>query len=540
MTSTATPPVVAPPSGTAARGDLDLRRLAPTLVAGILAAVYVIASPTSGDLPAHLFRAQLFSTQGFGIWNNWWYGGHDIVLYSVLYPPAAAALTPQVAAAIAATATAALFESLARRHFGPRAWVGSVFFGAATAVSLYTGRLAFAFGMLPAVATALALQRRRPWLAVALALVTALCSPVAALFAALAGGAYAVGAYYEKPALKRALPGVAVAIAALAPVLALSIAFPEGGVEPFAFSAFWPLPIIAVGLALVTPRRDHTLLAGIALYVVLCIASYAIPSAVGGNAARLEEMLAVPLAVLLLWPQRKALLLAALVPLLYLQWHAPVRDVSTAGGPATTTAYYQPLLSFLERQPGPPFRVEIPFTKYHWEAYAVAPRFPLARGWERQLDIKYNHLFYDGTLNATSYDAWLHSLGVRFVALSDASPDYSAVAETALIERGLPYLRLVLRTRHWRVFAVANPTPLAQGAARLRALGSSSLTLDAVQAGTALVRVRFSPYWAITEGSGCVAPDGQFTMLTLRRPGPVKLAISFSLGRIGARSPRCT
>ena len=41
-------------------------------------------------------------------------------------------------------------------------------------------------------------------------------------------------------------------------------------------------------------------------------------------------------------------------------------------------------------------RVEIPFTDTHWEAYRVASEFPLARGWERQLDRDDNGLFYDG------------------------------------------------------------------------------------------------------------------------------------------------
>ena len=73
----------------------------------------------------------------------------------------------------------------------------------------------------------------------------------------------------------------------------------------------------------------------------------------------------------------------------------PVRDVTrSAGDPSAAAGYYQPLLAFLSRQPGPPFRIEIPFTGFHWEAYAVAPRFPRARGWERQLDIKDNHLFF--------------------------------------------------------------------------------------------------------------------------------------------------
>ena len=76
-------------------------RIAPTLLAAVLAAAYVIISPASLDLPAHLLRAKLFATEGFGLWNNWWYGGQHVVLYSVLFPPVAAALTPQLAAALA-------------------------------------------------------------------------------------------------------------------------------------------------------------------------------------------------------------------------------------------------------------------------------------------------------------------------------------------------------------------------------------------------------------------------------------------------------
>jgi hypothetical protein len=522
------------------RSGADLRRIAPTLLAGILAAAYVIAAPGSGDLAAHLLRAKLFSSEGFGLWNNWWYAGHHILLYSVLFPPVAAALTPQLAAAIAATGTAALFEPLARREFGENAWLGSLWFAAATATSLYTGRLAFAFGMLPAVGTALALQRGRSWLAVLLAFVTALCSPVAAVFAALVGAAAGIAALAEARRLRPALPGAGVVLAALLPVAALAVAFPEGGTEPFASSAFWPLPLIAIGLALVTPRSERALLAGMALFVLGVIVAYAVPSALGSNAARLVELLAGPVAALLLWPRRKALLLAVAVPLLYIQWHAPIGTVAQATGPSITDAYYRPLVSFLKRQPGAPFRIEIPFTKFHWEAYAVAPHVPIARGWERQLDRKYNHLFYDGTLSPATYRRWLGDVAIRYVAVPDAPLDYSAVAERALIDQGLPYLRLVWRNRHWRVYAVAHATPLAQGTAALRALGPNSLTLDAGRPGVTLVRVRFTPYWAITEGAGCVSPSGQWTRLELTRPGRVRVTISFSLGRIGSHSPRCS
>jgi hypothetical protein len=519
----------------------SVKRASPTLAATLIAAAYVIVSPPSEDLAAHLLRAKLFSTEGFGIWNNWWYGGHNVPGYSVLFPPLAAWLTPQLAGAIAAPPSAALFESLAYRRFGPDAWLGSLWFGVATGTSLFTGRLTFAFGLLPALATAVALQRRRPAVAGAFAAITALCSPVDALFIALVGAAHAIGSFLEERAIRPALPGIGVIVVAGVPVLALAIAFPEGGTEPFVFSALWPIVLIAVAAVFVIPPGDRVLRAGAALYACGCLASYAIASPVGSNLTRLGPLIAGPLLALLWWRRRAVALLIAAAPLLYLQWQAPVRDVhEAAGNPAVSDAYFRPLLAYLDRQHGPPFRVEIPFTLFHWEAYRVAPRFPLARGWERQLDTKYNALFYDGRLSALSYKRWLRQLAVRFVAVPDAELDYSAVQEVALIDRGLPYLRLVARTHHWRIYAVTGATAIEQGAARVTELGPNSLELTATAAGTVLIRVRFSPYWAITRGAGCVGPDGSFTQLTLTHPGPVTLAIRFSLTRIRARSVRCS
>jgi hypothetical protein len=519
----------------------DPKRTAPTVVAAALALVYVLVSPPSLDLPAHLLRAKLFSTEGFGIWNNWWYAGHHLPAYSVLFPPVAALLTPQLAAALAAVGTAAVFELLAHDHYGSDAWLGALWFGAGTATSLFTGRLTFAFGLLPAVAAALALERRRPGLAVLAAFVAALASPVAALYAALAGAAYGIGgALGSERRGRAAATGAAVVAAALVPVGLLAIAFPEGGSETFSFGTLWPVVLASVGMLFVIPDRDVVLRVGTCLYALGCVVAFAVSTAVGSNAARLGELVAGPLLALLWWRRRATLLAAVAVPLLVLQWAAPVRDVVTlAGDPSTAAGYYQPLLAFLSRQPGPPFRVEVPFTRFHWETYEVAPHFPLARGWERQLDIKYNHLFYGGPLTPATYKAWLHELAVRFVAVSDASLDYSAVREVALINRGLPYLRLVFRSSHWRVYAVADPTPIVTGAATLTAIGANSLTLRATRAGEALVRVHFTPYWALGQGSGCVAPAGQYTRLNLRARGPVKLVISFSFGRIGASSPRC-
>jgi hypothetical protein len=529
------------PASPGGPADNRIKRLAPAIVAAVFAIAYVIIEPPSLDLAAHLARAKLFGAEGFGLWDNWWYAGHHVPGYSVLFPPIAWLLTPQVAGALAAVGTAALFEPFARRRFGDHAWLGATWFGAATATNLFTGRLTFAFGLLPAMGMVLALQRKRPVIASVLALITALASPVAALFSALAAAAYAISAFMESRRLRATLPGIAAVVASLLPVALLSIAFPEGGSEPFTLATLWPIPAVAAIALVAVPREDRALRIGIVLYALGCIAAYLLTTPVGSNAARLGPLVAGPLAAFFWWQRRKLWLAAAALPLLWFQWQAPIRDVRTsAGDPSVSAAYYQPLLTFLSRQAGPPFRVEIPFTRFHWEAYQVAPRFPLARGWERQLDIRYNQLFYDQPLNARTYQLWLHQLAVRFVAVPDATLDFSAHKEAALIDRGLPYLRLVDRTTHWRVYAVAKPTPIVTGAASLRSMGPNSITLNARHPGTAFIRVRFSPYWALSGGPGCVQKDGDFMQLQLRTTGEIKLVMKFALSRIGESSPRCT
>src|SRR5271156_6566908 len=117
-----------------------MRRLAPPVLAAALAVAYLIVAPTGADLPAQLLRVKLFGAEGFGVWNNWWYGGHNVTGYSVLFPPLASLLTPQLLAALASVGTAAAFEALAHDSFGDDAWLGATWFGAATVTELLSGR----------------------------------------------------------------------------------------------------------------------------------------------------------------------------------------------------------------------------------------------------------------------------------------------------------------------------------------------------------------------------------------------------------------
>ena len=188
--------------------------------------------------------------------------------------------------------------------------------------------------------------------------------------------------------------------------------------------------------------------------------------------------------------------------------------------PVAKASYFAPLREYLRLLPDQR-RVEIPFTLGHWEGAEVASDAPLARGWLRQLDTGRNPIFYKGGLNRLTYASWLSENAVRYVALPDAKPDRSAYRERALIEGGLPYLKLRAQFKHWRVYEVTLPTPMVipKGDANivLEQFGSDQLLLRVKKPGDALVRVRWTPYW-LAKG-GCVERDGDWTRVTADEGG---------------------
>jgi len=256
--------------------------------------------------------------------------------------------------------------------------------------------------------------------------------------------------------------GLAVVGAALAPVLALSLAYPEGGYEPFAASDFWLTLGGVLSIALLLPqgplsaRGRRVVRVSAALYALALIGSFAIATPVGGNAARLGPPLAAPLLAGVLWERRRAALLALAPLVLYWQFVTPVHDVSAlAGDPSVSASYYTPVLAELKRlRHGEPAIVEVPLTKAHWESVYLAGHdgISLARGWERQLDTRYAQVFYRPALSPPAYRAWLAENRVRYVALPDAPLDKAGRLEGALIARGLPYLQEFWHSAHWRLY----------------------------------------------------------------------------------------
>ena len=422
----------------------------------------------------------------------------------------------------------------------PGARAGALWFAAGTATLLITGRIAFVLGAALALAAALAFVRGRTALATLLGALAGLASPVAGAFLALAAAAW----WLDRP---RRAP-VVLALAAVVPAAFVAVAFPEGGTFPFAASSFWPA-LAATALVAFVLRRSapRALLIGCGLYAAVLVASFAVDTPMGGNAVRLGALLAGPIAACLLWPGRARVLIALAVPLLYWQWVAPIQNwAQTRGDASTRRSYYAPLVAQLTARQARegPFRVEIPFTANHWEARYVAPAVPIARGWERQLDIARNGLFYDGALTPARYRRWLDDQGVRYVALSDAPTDGAGRAEAALVSGGRARLREVWSDAHWRLFAVPRARGLARssaGRARVTAIGPDRVDLRVSAPGNVDLRVRFTPYWHLERGRGCVSrgPSG-WTRLALRTAGDVSLRATFSLRRIGARSADCS
>ncbi len=237
--------------------------------------------------------------------------------------------------------------------------------------------------------------------------------------------------------------------------------------------------------------------------------------------------------------------------LLYWQANAPVTDfVAASGDEAVSAPYYEPLLAELKTlgigYGARPARIEVVATVDHWEARWVAPQVMLARGWERQLDRGRNGLFYGSEpLDAGTYRSWLERQAISYVALPDAPLDYSAKAEARLLldpaSGSGAYLREVWHSRHWRLFAVSGPTPLAQAPAVMTAASTESFTLSLPRPGSYETRLRFSPYWAVAGGSGCVseAPGG-WTRVEASRTGFVHVVIDFSLSRVLDHGRRCS
>ncbi|MEU5914352.1 hypothetical protein [Micromonospora sp. NPDC047527] len=511
-----------------------------TGAAAVLGALWLALPLMGSDLAAQVARADFFAAHGPTPVDLRWYGGVQQFGYSLVSQPVMALLGVRVTGALALVASAAALAALLVRSPVPRPLLGSLVGVVTLAGNLVSGRVTYALGVALGLAALLALTRgvppgRRIGLAAAGALLASATSPVAGLFVGLAGVALLLSRRYAD--------GLALGVAAAVPLAATALFFGDGGWMNISRTDTVRATLTSLVVAALVAYRPVRF--GALLSAAGVLAAALVHTPVGLNATRLATMFALPvlaaaarppawLAPRAARPARARLVggvgLAALLVAVCV-WQPPVvpADLRGIGDPTSAPGYHAPLRAFLagQRVTG---RVEVPPTRNYWEAARLG-EVPLARGWLRQADIDRNPLFFttvpgaDGTgvpLTAATYRAWLAENAVQFVAVPDAPLSWVGRAEAELVEGGLPYLTPVWSGAHWRVWAVADPTPLVAAPAELVRADGAAVTFRAPAAGPVAVRVRHSR-WLAASGGATVTADGDWTTVTVPRPGEYTL-----------------
>lgn len=541
-------------SGRASRLWLRLDPVAPAALAVVLASAVMLLGWRGVDQAAQTYRVVQFQLHGLMLWDSGWYAGNLPLGYSVLFPPVAALLGVQVMAVLSAAVATWSFDRFVRSHLGARP-LGTWYFAGSTLLPVTIGQWPFLAGEAAGLAALVALQRGRRPLALSLGLLAALFSPLAAAFLGLGCLAWAVC----NTAGRRWIFATA-ALCGLV-ILAIGILFPGDGPMPFTWQDLVTIELLCLTALTPLVRTTPAVRVGALIYAVASLFSFLVPNPLGGNAPRLAASIGVPLLACLvtapgpafsklsssevmrwvargrdlLLPNRwRYLAVLLVVPFAVWQW-APWTGIDTSPDttPYTQASFYHPLVTELTRVAPNPVRVEIPPTVDHWESAFVAPYVPLARGWERQLDIADNGLFYTpGALTPSSYEAWLKAEGISFVALPSAPLDYAAKAEGALLQSGLLQdLTPVWSNSDWQLWQVSDGPGLVSGPAVLTSLEPDHLTLQASGAGQVTVRVRYTKFWWVSAGGACVGPSPtsgtslyQWTSVLVLQPGTVQIS----------------
>jgi hypothetical protein len=514
--------------------DAAVRRepLLASATAAALAAAMCWLGPPGSDFAAHEYQRGVFLEDGFALWNNLWYAGrYTFVTYSVLYYPLAAAVGIRLLAVATVAVAAFAFAVVVGREWGRPARWSSRTFAVVWAGIVLSAAFPFVLGVALAMLALWALQagaRRRFAL---LAVLTLAASPIA--FLLLAVLLAAVGPSRVRERARLVAPAAILAAGGIAELVLWRL-FPSDGRFPFSPQELLAACTFCLIGTVVTWRaaQARSLRWIFPVYLVVCLGAYVVPSAIGENVTRLR-FAALPLAVLALALRNwRPPIVSVGVLALALSWNVTPLLASFEKGRDDQTsraAYWQPAIEFLRANLTPSYRVEVVDTAGHWAAvYLPRAGIPLARGWFRQDDFPQNSVLYS-RVGAASYAAWLRTLGVRYVVLTEAPPDYSARSEAALLASGRSGLRPVFRSPSFTIFALRAPQKLVTGPGRpdVAALTPTRVDLRLTRPGRYRVAVRYSPYW---HARGACVERGRAGMirLTARRSGVV--VMNFDVG----------
>jgi hypothetical protein len=494
-------------------------------------AVYLLSGPPHvGDLAAQVARADLFGKAGFTPWFAGWYGGLHLGGYSLVTPELMWWLRPTGVALACVVLTPAFGFLLMRAAGARRPRAGATALTVFQLADLLSGRVTFAAGTVVLLAALISVEKDRSILAALLGLLVSVTSPIAGLIAIVLAVAYLIRSWPNtlrvrteraegaSPAVPHLKSSLMMAVGAGFGIVLLVRMFPDPGYEPISFRLMWPALLICLVVA-VLPVGSLVRRAAV-LSAVLVLGCFIVHSPIGTNATRLPLLMAVPAVVASMRGRGIVVLCAAIGLSVWpaMQLHD---DLAGASAPSTHSPYYSSLIAELADNPlVVDHRVEVVEPRNHWEVVYLASTVTLARGWERQLDTKLNPALYSRDLTATQYRAFLDRNAVGLVAAPHHTRhDFGAVAEARLVRAGLPYLQAIWSDQDWTLYEVVDPSPIASGdGAIVTSLTSTGLRLNTTGAGTVTLRLRYSPYLAVTGGSVARSSAGD-AVLHLSRGG---------------------
>ncbi|WP_406304458.1 MFS transporter [Streptomyces sp. NBC_00885] len=505
----------------------------PVLLATALAALthliwFFFFANSGGDIAAQDAWAEFVGRHPDSAYNLAWYGGMHPVSYSVVSPYLMSLIGVRSTMMVAGTVSAALTALILVRVPAVRNPVACALAGVfAFLCNALSGRVTFGLGMMFALGAVAAVfcwphkWRMKRWakaaVAAPLAGIATASSPVAGLFLGVVAAALF---------LNRRRPGAyALGLAPVAVVALSSWLFPFSGTQPM---SFWStsLPFLfGLFVFVLVPKEWLTVRAAAAVYTLGTLLTWLIDSQIGSNVSRLPMLFAgVVLLAALPYTVPKSrkwyALVLAFAGLNFWIGFKAVDDMVRTAPAASWSRELAPLVNRLQQVGAERGRVEVVPASSHREASALAPYVNLARGWNRQADMKRNPLFYDDdrTLTASGYRAWLDRWAVHYVVLPKGSPDSSgAKQEAELVREGQPYLTRIWSDENWQLFRVKDPMPLADPPATVDRAGAGELTIQVKTAGRVLIRIPYSPWLSIVDEHGKKVKGPQETEASKKR-----------------------
>jgi hypothetical protein len=474
------------------------------------AAAFLVARPPVGDFWAAQARRSA-AEHGVGL-HYWfaWFGGTIPGHYSVIATYLSRFVDAGILGAVATVAIPPLTHYLLRG--AAHQVLGTWYTAIASAFSLWAGRVAFALGSVVMLLALLCVKADRRWLAALAGAVTALASPVSGVFLGLSVS----GVVIHDPARRRA--ALATGGAAGAVLLGALLYFGNPGPEGYpTSSAIWTAIVLFVLLLANPPAYIRTVVL-ISLIAFPFIAL--VPNGMGTNFERFV-WICLPIAVIATARVHVGLALFATAVAAVSGIVGSILDLTIASEPQSNLAYYNSLITQLDRTPGlQNYRLEVVPDGTHVADFALLDHATLARGYETQSDHKLNAILYSSTLDATTYKLWLDNNAVGYVAIDQHT--LLSGPEDQLVRSGTPaYLHLVWWDAHWRLYRVDTSTPIVSAPGRVIDAGQATLTIQTPRASTLAVRVRWSRFLTVNGPPGArVESDGQgWTTLITPRAG---------------------